>query len=75
MRLAFQRGARGSGVTRLEGLVMHPTHKDLMLGKLKKQLGCGGALKNGTFEFQGDHRDKLGQIMHADGYRVKRIGG
>ncbi|MEK7373705.1 MAG: hypothetical protein AABZ85_01580 [Thermodesulfobacteriota bacterium] len=46
-----------------------------MLGKLKKRLGCGGALKNGTFELQGDHRDKLEPIMLADGYRVKRIGG
>ena len=75
VRLSFQRGVKGSGVTRLEGLVMHPTHKDLMLGKLKKRLGCGGALKNGTFELQGDHRDKLEPIMLADGYRVKRIGG
>ena len=75
VRLSFQRGAKGSGVTRVERLVMHPTHKDAMLGKLKKALGCGGTLKDGSFEFQGDHRDKLEKILLADGYKVKRIGG
>ncbi len=75
VRLSFLRGAKGSGVTRLERLVMHPTHKDELLGKLKKKLGCGGTLKDGNFEFQGDHRDKLEAIMLADGYKVKRVGG
>lgn len=75
VRLAFSRGAKGSGVTRIERLVMHPTHKDAMLGKLKKQLGCGGTLKDGNFEFQGDHRDKLEKLLLADGYKVKRVGG
>ena len=45
------------------------------MGKLKKQLGCGGTLKDGNFEFQGDHRDKLEKILIADGYKIKRIGG
>lgn len=73
VRLVFQRGAKGSGVTRIERLIMHPTHKEKMLSKLKKHLGCGGTLKEGTFEFQGDHRDKLEKVLTADGYRVKRI--
>ena len=75
VRLSFQRGAKGAGVTRVERLVMHPTHKDGLLRELKKQLGCGGTLKDGRFEFQGDHRDKLEKILLADGYKVKRIGG
>jgi translation initiation factor 1 len=54
---------------------MHPTLKDQLLGKLKKQLGCGGTLKDGSFEFQGDHRDKLEKLFLADGYKVKRAGG
>lgn len=74
VRLSFRRGAKGSGVTRLERLVMHPTHKDELLGKLKKRLGCGGTLKDGRFEFQGDHRDKLETLLIADGYKVKRAG-
>ena len=74
VRLAFQRGAKGSGVTRVERLVMHPTHKDELLAKMKKRLGCGGTVKDGSFEFQGDHREKLEKILIEDGYKVKRIG-
>ena len=75
VRLSFRRGAKGSGVTRLERLVMHPTHKEQMLSRLKKHLGCGGTLKDGVFEFQGDHRDKLEKQLSAEGYKVKRVGG
>ena len=75
VRLAFQRGAKGSGVTRVERLVMHPTHKDAMLGRLKKALGCGGTLKEGTFEFQGDHRYKLEKIYLAEGNKEKSVRG
>jgi translation initiation factor 1 len=75
VRLSFQRGAKGSGVTRVERLVMHPTLKDQLLSRFKKLLGCGGALKDGNFEFQGDHRDKLEKALLADGYKVKRVGG
>ena len=73
--LRFQRGAKGSGVTRVERVVMHPTLKDKLLAKLKKQLGCGGTMKDGAFEFQGDHRDKLERLLTAEGCRVKRAGG
>ena len=75
MRLCFVRGAKGSGVTRLERLVMHPTLKEKALSQLKKHLGCGGTLKDGTFEFQGDHRDKLEKRLLGQGYKVKRVGG
>jgi translation initiation factor 1 len=75
VRLSFQRGAKGSGVTRVERLVMHPTLKDQMLGKLKKHLGCGGTLKDGNFEFQGDQRDKAEKYLLGAGYKVKRVGG
>jgi len=62
-------------VTRVEKLVMHPTMKEQLLGRLKKALACGGALKDGAFEFQGDHRDRLEKLLLADGYKVKRSGG
>lgn len=75
LRLSFQRGAKGSGVTVLERLVMHPTLKEKLLADLKRHLGCGGTIKDGRLEFQGDHRDKLEKRLHSDGYKVKRVGG
>ena len=75
VRLRFSRGAKGSGVTHVERVVMHPTHKEQMLSSLKKHLGCGGTLKDGAFEFQGDQRDRLENYLTAQGYKVKRVGG
>ncbi len=75
VKLRFQRGGKGSGVTRVEGLIMHPTLKDEMLKRFKKRLGCGGTIKDGSIEFQGDHRDKLEADLKAQGYQVKRAGG
>jgi translation initiation factor 1 len=75
VRLSFARSAKGSGVTRLERVNMHPTLKEQLLSRLKKQLGCGGTLKDGVFEFQGEHRDRLEALLIAEGYKVKRSGG
>ncbi len=75
LRLSFQRGAKGSGVTRVERLIMHPTLKEQLLSQLKKRLGCGGAIKDGNLEFQGDHRDVVEAELVKQGYKVKRIGG
>lgn len=74
LRLSFQRGAKGSGVTRVERLNMHPTLKQEMLSRYKKRLGCGGAIKDGDLEFQGDHRDAVEAALLAEGYKVRRIG-
>jgi len=75
LRLSFQRGAKGAGVTRIERLILHPPLKDKMLSAFKKKFGCGGAIKDGTLEIQGDHRDAIEADLVAEGYKVRRIGG
>lgn len=75
LHLRFQRVSKGAGVTRVERLNLHPTLKERLLSELKKRLGCGGAVKAGVLEFQGDHRDKLEAELIARGYPVKRVGG
>ena len=75
LRLSFHRGAKGSGVTRLERLILHPTLKEQLLSRFKKRLGCGGAIKEGALEFQGDHRDLIEAELVKQGYKVKRVGG
>ncbi len=69
------RGAKGSGMTVVEGLILHPTLKEEMLKSFKKRLGCGGTIKGGVIEIQGDRRDFLEAELKAQGYRVKRVGG
>lgn len=66
---------RGKGVTLLSGIPL--TGNELRaLGKaLKQRCGCGGTIKDGVIEIQGDHRDLLLSELAERGYEVKRVGG
>jgi len=69
------KGRKGSGVTVVTGLALSPDQLRDLAGRLKKQCGAGGAVKDGVIEIQGDHRDLLVTILQQLGYTVKRAGG
>lgn len=69
------KGRKGKGVTLITGLPLGPEEMKKMALLLKKKCGCGGAIKDGVIEIQGDHRDMLLADLAAQGYKVKRVGG
>jgi len=75
VRLSFVRGAKGSGVTKVERMILHPTLKEQLLKRLKRRLGCGGTVQDGNLELQGDHRDLVEAELKKEGFPVRRIGG
>lgn len=76
VRLRREVKGRGGGtVIVISGVPLDVPHLKELAGVLKKRCGCGGTVKDGVIEIQGDHRDLLLQELQARGYRVKLAGG
>jgi translation initiation factor 1 len=68
-------GRGGKGVSVISGLPLGSQALEELATRLKKLCGAGGAVKDGTIEIQGDHRDRLVTELCKLGYDAKRSGG
>jgi translation initiation factor 1 len=68
-------GRGGKAVVVISGLALEPAALKDMAKDLKQRCGCGGAVKDGTIEIQGDHRATLQTALEQLGYKVKLSGG
>ena len=49
--------------------------KESLCKKMRNACGCGGTVKAGDIEIQGDQREKSTQILTAAGFRPVFAGG
>ncbi|WP_105902094.1 stress response translation initiation inhibitor YciH [Vibrio gangliei] len=69
------KGRKGKGVCIVTGLDMADTELKLVAAELKKICGCGGSVKDGNIEIQGDNREKIKIHLEKKGHIVKLAGG
>jgi translation initiation factor 1 len=62
---------RGKTVTLVGEFHVSQNKAEDLLKNLKKKLGCGGTLKDGWMEFQGELKDKLRDLLSEYNFRFK----
>ncbi|MEG5732268.1 stress response translation initiation inhibitor YciH [Enterobacter bugandensis] len=68
-------GRKGKGVCLISGIDLDDAELNKLAAELKKKCGCGGAVKDGIIEIQGDKRDLIKSLLEAKGMKVKLAGG
>jgi len=69
------KGRAGKGVTVVKGLPLAAPELAALGKQLRTACGSGGTVKDGTLEIQGDHADRVVELLKAQGFNVKRSGG
>lgn len=69
-------GRGGKTVTVVTGFVgIGLPEKEQLTKKMRNACGCGGTVKDGDIEIQGDQREKIAQILAEAGFRPVLAGG
>lgn len=69
-------GRGGKTVTLVTGFIgIGLPEKESLAKKMRNACGCGGTVKDGDIEIQGDQREKIAQILIEAGFRPVFAGG
>ena len=72
---ATRAGRKGKTVTVITGFQSKHETLQALLKQLKSQCGCGGTVKDNEIEMQGEHKQKILEILKKQGYKAKISGG
>ena len=68
-------GRKGKTVTVIHGLSLTVDALEDLARALKQVCGSGGTIQQETIVIQGDHRQRIRELLEKKGYSVKLAGG
>lgn len=76
VRVSLQtKGRGGKSVTLVKGLALDAVALAQLGKQLRTACGCGGTVKDGVIEVQGEHCDLVMETLRKLGHQPRRAGG
>ena len=69
------KGRGGKVVTLVRGIDLDARALALLGKRLRTACGTGGTVKDGVLELQGDHCERVLELLGQEGFAAKRAGG
>ncbi len=69
------KGRGGKAVTLVRGLALDEVALSALGKRLRAACGAGGTVKDAVIEVQGDHCERVMEVLGKEGWNVKRAGG
>ena len=71
--ITIDRRRYGKMMTIIDGINSHELDINALISNLKSICACGGTIKDGKIELQGDHRTKVKETLEKMGFMVEVI--
>jgi len=71
INIAVDKRRYGKMMTIVDGINPHELDIDTLISNLKTICACGGTIKDGKIELQGDHRIKVKESLEKMGFMVE----
>ena len=69
--IAVDKRRYGKMMTVIDGINLHDLDIDALVRNLKSKCACGGTIKDGKIELQGDHRIKVKETLEKMGFIIE----
>lgn len=73
IKISVTKRRYGKEVTIINGIQGRSLNLDDLASKLKKRLACGGTVKNGNIELQGNHKRRVKEELAKLGFNKDKI--